>query len=655
MMKKTFVSLLALLTALALLLSLTACLDPQAPDEPSNPETPGEQPNDERPTDDPVDDPADDTSFDAQYWRSGYPESLGPLAVTVIRTRSELDFYLDAIPYPDASVDNAPTLIQLCERYDEEYFASRDLIIAFVREGSGSVRHKVNQVSRDDTTGQWTIDIESILPDGDCTADEAHWQILIEPPKNMRVQEGDVFKIGEYTHLPEPLYTFGQMPPTDEPVGDTSFDAQYLRWGYPESLGHLAVTVIRSRPELDVYLDTIPNPDAQTFGRYDEDYFASRDLIIVFLMEGSGSIRHKVNAVSRDDTTGQWTIGIERLIPEVGTDDEAYWQILIEPPKNMRVQEGDVFKINGRTRSPLPLSVFSDVPPADAPADDASFGAQCLPGGFRADFQDPSVTVIRTRFELDVYLDTFSSVTLQTFERYDEAYFAERDLIVVFLQEGSGSIRHKVNKVSRDDTTGQWTIDIERIIPDVCTEDMAGWKIFIEPPKNMRVQEGDVFHIDGCTVAPLPLSVFGYYRGGVQYVRTNGRAPDAEFPSSLIIRSKQELLDYYENNKAYYNMDSSWDESPAFRDAIKRYDDAYFAKHELLVVLMEEPSGDIRHKVNHMWDVIIEGERVYNISITSFTSMRGDSDMAQWHILIELPEWFHSEPGDEITLVFKER
>ena len=445
-------------------------------------------------------------------------------------------------------------------------------------------------------------------------------------------------------------------PPYFNPADHLLFNAQYLRMGYPENFGPLAVTVIRTRLELDVYLDTIPNPEAQAFGRYDDAYFAEHDLIVVFLAESSGSIRHKVNAVYRNNATGEWAIDIERILPDGdGTADVAWWTIFIEPAKNMRVQGGDVFKINGRTRSPLPLSVFSDVPPADAPADDTSFGAQCLPGGFRADFQDPSVTVIRTRFELDVFLDAFTSVELPTFDRYDEAYFAERDLIAVFLTESSGSIRHKVNAVYRDDTTGQWAIDIERIIPDYGTDDEAGWTIFIEPPKDMRVQEGDVFHIDGLTFSPLPLSVFGYHWGGVQYVRTNGRAPDAEFPSSLIIRSRQELLDYYKNNKAYYIMDTPWDESPAFRDAIARYDDAYFAERELLIVLMEEPSGDIRHKVNRMWDVIIEGERVYNISITSFKSMYGDSDMAQWHILIELPEWFHTEPGEEIPLVFKER
>jgi hypothetical protein len=308
--------------------------------------------------------------------------------------------------------------------------------------------------------------------------------------------------------------------------------------------------------------------------------------------------------------------------------------------------------------SPTPPAADPDSPPPPYfnPADHLLFNAQYLRMGYPESLGPLAVTVIRTRLELDVYLDTIPSPDLQTFERYDEDYFASRDLIIVFLMEGSGSIRHQVNAVYRDSATGTWAIDIERILPDGDgTDDVAWWTIFIEPAKDMRVQEGDVFHIDGLTFSPLPLSVFGYRWGDVQYVRTDGRAPVAEFPSSLIIRSKQELLNYYENNKAYYSMDSSWDESPAFRDAIARYNDAYFAKRELLIVLMEEPSGSIRHKVNRMWDVFVEGKRVYNISITSFKSMRGDDDMAQWHILIELPEWFHTEPGEEIPLVFKER
>ena len=318
--------------------------------------------------------------------------------------------------------------------------------------------------------------------------------------------------------------------------------------------------------------------------------------------------------------------------------------------------------LNPSTSTPPASDPESNPPPSFNPADHLLFGVQYLRTGFREDLHNPSVTVIRTRRELDIYLDTFpcpdaswdnDPTLMQICERYNEEYFADRDLIVVLVEEGSGSIRHKVNAVYRNSATGEWAIDIERLIPEIGTADMAGWHIFIEPSKEMRVQEGDTFKIGDHTLSPLPLDTFGYYWGDVQYVRTTGHAPDTEFPSSLIIRSKQELLDYYENNKAYYTMDSSWDESPAFRDAIERYDDAYFADRELLIVRIEEPSGSIRHKVNFMRENYSEG--AWEVSITSFKSMYETEDMEQWHILIEMPEMLHTEPSEQITLLFKER
>ena len=144
-----------------------------------------------------------------------------------------------------------------------------------------------------------------------------------------------------------------------------------------------------------------------------------------------------------------------------------------------------------------------------------------------------------------------------------------------------------------------------------------------------------------------------------QYIRTNGYHEEAIYPAVTLIRSVQELTAYYNQTKDLYDLDRrehpASDSTIGFLDACDRYDDAYFAEHDLIVVFLEESSGSIRHKVNRMWDVFVEGKRVYNISITSFKSMYHTEDMAQWHILIELPEWFHSEPGEEIPLVFKER
>ena len=57
---------------------------------------------------------------------------------------------------------------------------------------------------------------------------------------------------------------------------------------------------------------------------------------------------------------------------------------------------------------------------------------------------------------------------------YDDAWFKTHQLIVVPVDEGSGSVRHKVLLVTKE------SIVINRLAPEVGTADMASWRIFIE-------------------------------------------------------------------------------------------------------------------------------------------------------------------------------
>ena len=59
--------------------------------------------------------------------------------------------------------------------------------------------------------------------------------------------------------------------------------------------------------------------------------------------------------------------------------------------------------------------------------------------------------------------------------RYGEAFFAQSLLLFVILQEGSGSIRHRVEPARLEN--GLLAVRITRIIPEVGTADMAQWHI----------------------------------------------------------------------------------------------------------------------------------------------------------------------------------
>ena len=129
-----------------------------------------------------------------------------------------------------------------------------------------------------------------------------------------------------------------------------------------------------------------------------------------------------------------------------------------------------------------------------------------------------------------------------------------------------------------------------------------------------------------------------------QYVRTNGYHEDVEYPVVKTIRSVDELNAYYTANKDKYNLerrsDPASDSTIGFLDAVDKYTAEYFENQILVMVLLEEGSGSIRHNV----DNVKHGSdgKLY-ISIRRDVPEAGTDDMAEWHILIE--------PEKDITVV----
>lgn len=62
---------------------------------------------------------------------------------------------------------------------------------------------------------------------------------------------------------------------------------------------------------------------------------------------------------------------------------------------------------------------------------------------------------------------------------YDEAYFENKSLIILMLEEGSGSVRHNVVNVDMY-ANNVVNIELERIVPEIGTCDMAYWYIFVD-------------------------------------------------------------------------------------------------------------------------------------------------------------------------------
>lgn len=135
-----------------------------------------------------------------------------------------------------------------------------------------------------------------------------------------------------------------------------------------------------------------------------------------------------------------------------------------------------------------------------------------------------------------------------------------------------------------------------------------------------------------------------------QYIRTDGSKEDAQYPLLVVIRSRTELEQYYHDNKDLYDLERREkvysDSTIGFLDACDQYDDAFFAGKDLIILVLEESSGSIRHE--------IQGIRPYQNDSWQLTGRRitpeeCTDDMAQWHILIEIEKNLIAE-DEEIVL-----
>ncbi len=132
-----------------------------------------------------------------------------------------------------------------------------------------------------------------------------------------------------------------------------------------------------------------------------------------------------------------------------------------------------------------------------------------------------------------------------------------------------------------------------------------------------------------------------------RYIRTNGYRDGVSYPVVTLIDSAAALRRYYEANRALYDFSHKEtvysDTTVGFVDAIAGYDEAWFETHQLLLVLLEEGSGSVRHEVTR-----VTAGAEPTIDIDRLIPEVGTDDMAEWHILIETDRTF--DPAGEIAV-----
>ena len=144
------------------------------------------------------------------------------------------------------------------------------------------------------------------------------------------------------------------------------------------------------------------------------------------------------------------------------------------------------------------------------------------------------------------------------------------------------------------------------------------------------------------TRALTPLTFTGFA------LRTDGYHEDADYPSVAIINSVSDLQKYYTANKDRYFLERRTPVPPntaqGFLDAAERYDDAFFTAYTLVLILIEEGSGSVRHEVTK----VVQNNAVTQITIRRDVPEIGTADMAEWHVFVELSNTEYNGSGIEV-------
>ncbi len=111
-----------------------------------------------------------------------------------------------------------------------------------------------------------------------------------------------------------------------------------------------------------------------------------------------------------------------------------------------------------------------DVPISGEPVEIQYYDVEYIRTGFKDGAQSPMTHIATKSYELCMYGEAVA-------HKYDDDFFDRHSLLIVRLTEGSGSIRHRVDKV--DYSLGVLYVNIARLVPEIGTCDMAQWDILI--------------------------------------------------------------------------------------------------------------------------------------------------------------------------------
>lgn len=230
-------------------------------------------------------------------------------------------------------VSDNPALQDFFTEISADYLWETPLLVVVTEGRSGSIRYRLDEAYA--TSGKMTLELVAEVPPA-LTMDIVHWCVVIPVDKDeadLPVELALRDEPGGYD-VDGPVIIPDILTPDPDKLWFSS--SSYARngclygrlWYESDLVSPRAVTTFDEWQTLyqgcssDLDKDFIAGVMA-----LDEAFFAEQSLLIVYQKEGSGSYRHRVDEVVVKD--GTLHVTLTTLCPEIGTDDMAYWAILI--------------------------------------------------------------------------------------------------------------------------------------------------------------------------------------------------------------------------------------------------------------------------------------------------------------------------------------
>lgn len=123
----------------------------------------------------------------------------------------------------------------------------------------------------------------------------------------------------------------------------------------------------------------------------------------------------------------------------------------------------------------------------------------------------------------------------------------------------------------------------------------------------------------------------------IETFRSEPKTAYTERQELIAIESIEALNTYYQTHQDTYDL-------AAFKSFIDTFDERRFEQSALLIIVLEEPSGAIHHGVK---DLFMQNDTLM-VELYRAVPEIGTTDMACWHILLEVSKDNHS--FDDIQL-----